>query len=145
MPAGDDPAGAGAGAKRVQQDHLQIAAMDRELRMVVARRAPQRLLIDQLAEAVEERGVRGLDRGQLQRVFEAERGKLLDGMRKQIDADADRPDLGGGLEDAAGNFGLVQREPKRQSADPGADDDDLVHGFSRHAPQTASGGIQHDR
>jgi len=37
--------------KRLEQDHLQIAAMDRELRVVVAGRTPRRLLIDQLTEA----------------------------------------------------------------------------------------------
>ena len=62
-----------------------------------------------------------------QRRFEPERGEFLGGMRQQIDADADRPDLGGGFENAAGNSGLVQRQPERQPADAGADDDDLVH------------------
>ena len=59
-----------------------------------------------------------------QRVFEPERGKLLGGMRQQIDADADRLDLGRGLEDAAGNAGRVQRQPERQAADAAADDDE---------------------
>src|SRR6201999_793287 len=48
---GDEAVAAGAGAKRIQQRHLQIAAMDRELRMFIARRAAERLLIDQLPEA----------------------------------------------------------------------------------------------
>ena len=59
--------------------------------------------------------------------FEAERGEFLGGMRKQIDADADRLDLGGGFKNPAGNSGLVQRKPERQPADPGANDNDLVH------------------
>ena len=133
VPAGDDAVRAGTRAKRFQQHHLQIAAMDRELRMIVARRAPERLLIDQLAEAIEEGGIGGRDRDVCQSLLKPERGKLFCSMRQQVDADADRLDFGGGFENAAGNFGLVQREPKRQSADAGADDDDLVHISSRHA------------
>ena len=31
------------------------------------------------------------------------------------------------FEDAAGNAGAVQRQPERQSADAGSDDNDVVH------------------
>jgi hypothetical protein len=48
-------------------------------------------------------------------------------MRKQIDADTDRLDFGSGFKNAAGDAGFVQRQPERQPADPGADDNDLVH------------------
>ena len=54
-------------------------------------------------------------------------GQFPGRVRKQVDADADRLDLGDGFEDPAGNPGLVQRQPQRQSAHAGADDDDLVH------------------
>ena len=56
--------------------------------------------------------------------FKAERGEFLGGMRQQIDADADRADFGGGLKYPAGNSGRVQRQPERQPANAGADDDD---------------------
>ena len=127
MAVGDDAIGARARAERIEQHHLQIAAMDRELRMVVAGGAAERLLVDQLPEAVEEGRVPGLDRDFRQRVLKPERGQFLGRMRQQIDADADRADLGNGLVDAAGNPGLVQRQSERQAADAGADDDDLVH------------------
>jgi hypothetical protein len=48
-------------------------------------------------------------------------------MWKQIDANANRLDFGSGLKNTAGNVGLVQRQPERQPADPGANDNDLVH------------------
>jgi hypothetical protein len=51
-------------------------------------------------------------------------------MRQQVDADTYRPDLGGRLEDTAGNAGFMQRKPERQPANAGADDDDFVHASS---------------
>src|SRR4051812_6527966 len=44
--------------ERLEQDHLQVAAMDRKLRPFVAGAPPKRLAVDQLAEAVEEGGFR---------------------------------------------------------------------------------------
>src|SRR5258708_16526766 len=93
--------------------------MDRELRMFVARRAAERLLIDQLAEAIEEGCVPGFDRDPRQRRLESERGKFFCGMREQIDANADRPDFGGRLKHPAGYPGRLHRNPNRQSATPG--------------------------
>ena len=133
MMAGLQPVTSPARPKSFEQDHLQIAAMDRELRMLVARRAAERLLIDQLAEAIEEGRVPGFDRDACQRLLESERGQFLGGVREQIDADADRPDFGGRLEYPAGNAALVQRKPQRQSANAGSDDDDVVHLPSRRA------------
>src|SRR6202012_1751702 len=54
MAVDDQAIGARAVAERIEQHHLQIAAMDRELRMVVAGGAAERLLVDQLPEAIEE-------------------------------------------------------------------------------------------
>ena len=127
MMVGDEPVIPGAGAKGLEQGHLQIAAMDRELRLGIARRAAQRLLIDQLAEAVEKGRVAGLDRHPRQRRLEPERREFPGGMRKQIDANPDRPDLGGGFEDPAGKRGGMQREAECQAADAAANDDDVVH------------------
>ena len=136
MLAGDELVGAGARAECVGQDHLQVAAVDRELRVLVSGGAAERLLVDQLAEAVEEGGIGGGDRGLGERGFKAERGELSRSMRKQVDADADRPDLRGGFENPARNSFLMQREPERQPANAGTDDDDLVaHLSSGHAFQ----------
>ena len=101
--------------------------------MLVTRRAAQRLLIDQLAKAIEEGRVRGLNRDTCQRLLESERSKFFCGVREQVDADADRPDLGGRFEDPAGKAALLQRKPERQSANAGSDDDDVVHTPSRQA------------
>ena len=60
-------------------------------------------------------------------VKEAKRRKLPGGVRKQIDADANRLQFRGGLKNTAWNSGLVQRQPERQPADPGANDNDIVH------------------
>ena len=107
--------------------------------MLIARRAAQRLLIDQLAEAIEEGRVPGRDRDLRQISLESKRSEFLGGMRKQVDADADRFDLGRRLENPAGNSGGVQRKPERQSANAGADDDDVVHVLSRHFYQAIAG------
>ena len=140
MMSGQQPVTAGAREESIQQHPLQVAAMNRELRMIVAGGAAERLLIDQLAEAIEEGRIRGRDRNLGQRRFEAECCQLPCGMRQQIDADADRLDFGSGFENAAGNSGLVQRKPERQPADPGANDDDVVHASSRKP----IAGMRHD-
>src|SRR6266849_3128984 len=134
MAVRDQPVGAGPRAKSREQHHLQVAAMDRELWMVVAGRAAQRLLVDQLAEAVEEGCILGFDRDPRKRFFQTEPGELLGRVRKQIDADTDRPDVGDGLIDAAGDAGLVQRKPQRQAADARAHDDDVVHASAPEIP-----------
>src|ERR1700733_3211193 len=80
-----------------QQHHLQVAAMNRKLRMVVTGPAPERLPIDQLAKAVEEGWVFGLDRHPRQMSLRAGRGKYVGGVRQEFDADTDRPDFRRGL------------------------------------------------
>src|SRR5262249_37349970 len=106
-----------------------------------AGRAAQRLLVDQLPEAVEEGRVRRFDRDPRERVFQSERGELLGRVRKQIDADADCLDLGGGLDDPAVNAGLLQRQTQRKAADTRADDDDVVHAS---APKILVWAMKHD-
>ncbi len=123
----DDLVGAGARLERLEQHHLQVAAMDGELRHVVAGEAAGRLAVDVLAEAVVEavfaRGHRHLG----ERLFQAESAQFARGMRQHVDADADLPDLGRRLEDAAGDAGAVQHQAEREAADAGADDQDF-HG-----------------
>src|ERR1700687_3380944 len=132
MTVGVEPVASGARNERIEQDHLQIAAMDRELRMLIARGAAERLPVDQLAEAVEEGRILRGDRDLRQVSFESEGCKFFGGMREQIDADPDRPDFPGRLEYPAGNSGGVQLKPERQSANAGADDNDVVHVSFRH-------------
>ena len=66
-----------------------------------------------------------LERG----VEHAERRQHGGGVRQDVDADAERPDLGAPLVDATGDAGPVQAEGERQAADAGADDGDplLLH------------------
>jgi len=93
--AGMEPVAPDAGNERTEQDHLQIAAMDRELRMIVARRASQRLLINQLAKSVEKGRVFGRDCSLRQHLLQSKRSELLGRMRQQVDADTDWFDFGG--------------------------------------------------
>jgi hypothetical protein len=135
--AGADRVMAGAGAHGVQQEHLQVAAVDGELRRGVAGEAAERLAVDELAEAVEERRVRGGDAGGGERRFEAEGGQLLGCVGQDVDADADRADLGGLLIDREGDAGFVQAEAEGQPAYSGAHDDHAFHATLRHDdPQT---------
>src|SRR5216684_3575874 len=120
-----------ARAEGLEQNHLQVAAMDGELRMLVTRGPAERLGIDQLAEAIEEGRVLGGNRDPRQFRFESERGQFPGGMRKQVDADPDRPDFGRQFKYPAGDSSGVQRKPKGQSADAGPDDNDVVHVCSR--------------
>src|SRR5579864_8164836 len=74
--------------ERVEQHHLQVAAVNRKLRMIVTGRAPERLLIDQLPEAVEKGRILGRNRDLRQIGLKAERGELLGRMRQEVDANA---------------------------------------------------------
>ena len=51
--------------------------------------------------------------------------ELAHGVRQEIDADAERMDLGRGLEHAARDAGLVAAQRQRQPADAAADDQDV--------------------
>src|ERR1700733_3029010 len=107
--------------------------MNHDLLIVVTGRATERLLINQLAEAIEEGGVFGLDRHPRQIGLKAKRGEFLGGVRQEVDADTDRADFRRGLEDATGNVGRVQRQTQGQAANASADDQDVVHVSSRIA------------
>jgi len=93
---------------RVEQERLQVGAVDRELRPGVAGAAPQRFLIYELAEAVEKDTLGGLDRDARERRLEAELAEDLGSVRQQVDADTDRLDLRRRLEDAARNAAPMQ-------------------------------------
>ena len=128
--AEDHLVGAGARDESVEQHHLQIAAMDGELRHVVAGKAPGRLAVDVLAEAIVETIFARGDRDLGQRLLQAERAQFARGMRQDVDADADRLELGRRLEDAAGDAGAMQHQAERQAADAGADDENF-HAMTR--------------
>ena len=66
-------------------------------------------------------------------------------MRQEVDADADRSQLSDGLENPAGDAGLMQRDPERQPANAGTDDDDLVAHLSSGPPSRTSFGGGYNR
>jgi hypothetical protein len=113
-------------ADGVEQDRLQVGAVDRQLRRVVAGPASGRLAVDVLAEAVEERRLARHDGDALEVGEDAERFERRARVRQDVDADAERPDLGGRFVDPAGDARAVQCQRERQAADAGADDGDLV-------------------
>src|SRR5688500_6546248 len=76
LPAEMKPVLADARLERVEQRHLQIAAMNGKLRPFVPGGAPELLLVDELAEAVEERRLPRRHRDLFERRLEAEPGEL---------------------------------------------------------------------
>src|SRR4051812_26625837 len=103
--------------KSLYERRLQIPSVNRVLRPLVAGMPAERLPVDELAEAVEEHRLLRLDGDTRERRLEAKAGQYLRRVRQQVDANADRLDLGGRLEDAAGNFPRMQLERQRQAAD----------------------------
>lgn len=86
------------------EEHVvQIGAMDRELRPVVAGEAAARLLVDELAMTAVEGELARLDGARGQRILQAKFGQLAHGVRQQVDADSQRQDRRHRLEDAAGD------------------------------------------
>ena len=123
--AGTYPIRSDPSTDRVEQDHLQLAAMNRVLWILVAGRQPARIDEDFLAEAVHEHQLFGVDRNARKRIAEAKPGQYADRMRQQIDADtesANRFDLlvHGYVEPAT-----MQTEGGSEAADTGARDDDV--------------------
>src|SRR5688572_8264986 len=101
--------------------------MDGELRPLVAGAPAERLAIDELAEAVEERRFRRLDRDFRQSVRQAEVGEHPGGVGEDVDADAHGLDLWRGLKDSAWNRALMQLERQREPPDSAADDEHVIH------------------
>src|SRR5687768_11780847 len=110
----------------LEQDRLQVAAMNRELRRAVARPLAERLLVDELAEAVEERRLGRLHRDLRDRRLQPQLAEHAHGMRQQVDPDPDGLDLRRRFVDAARNPARVQLQSERQAADPGTHNQDLA-------------------
>src|SRR6266851_4739724 len=122
----------------VEQDLVQVGAMDREVRPLVAGCPSPRLAVDQLAVAGEEGVVLRLAGDRRERIFQAERAQLFHRMRTEIDADAERTDLRRRLEHANALRAArgVTSQRQRQPADAAADNDD-VHWSSLAVPAAA--------
>ena len=106
----------------IEQHSMQRAAMDRVLRIGVARIASERLAIDQLPEPVEEHRLAREHADARQCGLKAQQCELVRRVRKDVDANAQRPHFGHRFVDAHGDSCALQREGERQSSDACADD-----------------------
>jgi len=70
----------------------------------------------------------------------AELGQPAHGVRQQVDADAERFDLGRRFEHAAGHSGAMQRKRERQPADAAADDENVRTGRVHRMPIVSANG-----
>ena len=122
---GSEPFGHGIG-----QCHLKLAAMDGELRPVVTRRQPTRLVPDRLTVAVvvSQRG--GADRQRTQRVLKPQFTQLARCVRQQVDAYAQRTQRLHRLPHLDLEALALGHQREREPADARADDGDL-HGCLR--------------
>ena len=142
-----EPHGVAAQARshRIEHHLVQVGAMDRKLRPVVAGEAAARLLVDELAVAAVEGELARLDGVRGQRLLQAELAQLAHGMRQQVDADAQRQHVGRGLEHARRDAGLVQAERQRQPADAAAHDQNVGVTHSGWIPRLATTSAQRAR
>ena len=131
--AGDDALGAEPFARRGEQDHLQLAPVDGELRPVVARGETARLRPDELAVLRVIRQFRGRNRRRGEPVGQPKLGQFAHRVRQGIDADAEWLDGLHALEHAGIDADLMQAQRRRQAGDARADDQN-GHGRSGRLP-----------
>ena len=107
-----------------QQLGLQCAAVDGELRVVIARVSTPRFRPDQLPVAIEvDQLLRGNSVGGKLPV-ELQPCQHPDGVRQEVDADAQRTDLAGRLEHHTADAARMKSERERQPAHSATCDDD---------------------
>ena len=109
-------------AHRIQQHGVQLAAMDGELRRVEAGVGAAQFAPHHLAEAVGIDQLARADAGAVERRQQAQRRQFLDRVRQGVDADAEFAQLADLLEHGAVDADGVQRQRRRQPADPAAHD-----------------------
>jgi len=120
-----DTIGADALAHRVQQHELQIAAMDGKLRPTIARAAPARITMNELAMSVVKVQLARFDRDPGEVLLKPKFRKFAYGVRKKIDAQAKGLNLGRAFKDLAWNACLMKAESQCQAAYTAADDDHI--------------------
>ena len=123
----------------LMDDALQAAAVDRELRHVVAGIQAALLVPDLLAVAGQIEQLMGADRDLVEPVQQADGGKLADRMRQRIDADAEFADRVRLFVKLAVDAAGPQHERGGEAADTTADDDRL-HGSKLHSTPDATRG-----
>lgn len=112
-------------AHGIEQQHLQLSAMHRVLRPAVAGGQTARLGIDLVAVATHQRPFARLQADGVEHVVaEAQVVQLAYGVGLQVDADAQRLQLGHGLEDDARHADLMEGERGGHATDAAASDED---------------------
>jgi len=124
------------GAHRLPDHRLQPAAVDGELRDVIARIGPAQLAPDLLAEPVGVDQLAGPHRDRVELPQQPELGELRDRMRQHVDPDPELADHRRRLVDLAADAPRIQHQPERQPTDSTADHDD-VHGAVMRQPRRA--------
>ena len=124
-PAEADPFLAQHRTRRLEQDHLQLAAMDRELRPRQSGMAAARVGPDRLAVPVGVAQLARLDAGCRQRRLEPEACEDPNGAGLDVDADAERLELGHRFEHLDVEARALQAHGRREAADARAGDHDL--------------------
>ena len=105
-------------ARGLEQNHVQLAAMDAQFRIFIAGEFPARLAINELPVAIEEHAFAIFDRDIAQAALQAERAEFAHGVRQQRDADAERFEFRCAFEYLAGDSALVEVQGQRQAAMP---------------------------
>ena len=122
MVAGEDVVFSQPLGRGVEQDLLQRAAMNRELRPVVPGLEAARLAPDRFAVLGKIREFFGAHARGVELVQQTQFDQLAHGMRQHVDADPERPQLRHAFEHARGNADLVQAERQGQPANAAAGD-----------------------
>ena len=123
--AGDHRLGAGAFDKCIKEKFLQPAAVDGELRHLMAGMHAAQLGPDFLSGFGEIGQATGTQSHLVERAEKAKRLKLADGMRQNIDADAGLANARGGFIDLHVDVPGPQHQGGGKAADPAAGDDDF--------------------
>src|SRR3954465_2426527 len=118
------------GAHRLPDHRLQPAAVDGELRDVIARIGPAQLAPYLLAETVGVEQLVGSDPHRIEPIEQSKLGQFLDCMRQGVDADAELADGVRLFVDFAVDTARMQHQRRGQAADS-ASDDDHFHGSTR--------------
>src|SRR3569833_2317262 len=108
--SGEDVVAPDARAGGIEQELQEDAAVDRELRPFIAGLQPARFRPDLLAVLGEVGELLGSHGGGVELVEEAELDQLAARVRQDVDADADRLELGDALENPDLDANLVQAE-----------------------------------
>src|SRR5262249_30362685 len=114
--AGEDILVAETFGRGIEQDLLQRAAMDRELRPFITGVQSTRLAPDRLAVLGEIGELLGAHARCRELIEQPELDQFAHGMRQHVDADAECPQLRHALDHPGGHADLVQAERQRQPA-----------------------------